>query len=172
MICWDKLSKSLISWAVNIKKGKKTINKNNDAPEYNLSAFEKLLPYKLPLAYVSFLKQPHFYSSLQYACDVYSQTEPAHKLYSFVIHSFFHLEKSDKYNLYHNWLYYQKFIESHFLPVASDAFGNIMALHLESYQVYFFQFDTQKNKQETGVYWVAESFEEFLNLLYRKRSFI
>jgi hypothetical protein len=171
-IWWGKLSKSLINWVTNIKKVKQTMNRNKDAPEYNLSTFEKLLPYKLPPAYVSFLKQLHFYPPLQYACDVHSQTEPAHKLYSFVIQNFFHLKKLDKYNLYYNWLYYQKFMEKHFLPIANDAFGNIMALNLESYQVYFFQFDTQKKKHETGVYWVAGSFEEFLNLLYRKRNFI
>ncbi|MCS6904799.1 MAG: SMI1/KNR4 family protein [Bacteroidia bacterium] len=174
VMTFGKWAKSLFTWLEHIKKGAIAAIPQNkkEEPQNNLEAFEKLLSHKLPASYINFLKQKSVFPTLEYACDVYSSAPFPQKLYSFVIYTFFNIRKSPKYNLYYNWVYYKNLLKNKYLPIACDAFGNIMAMDLDNYHIYFFQFDSQNPKKEANVYFVAESFEEFLNLIYRKRSFI
>jgi len=139
-----------------------------------ITQLEAQLSYALPHEYKNFLLNYNPSSFLQHVCEVYDpqkELRPPRILYTFLIKAFLTLEPESADDLTKNWQHYKSIFSEEVLPIAYDAFRNLMCISIVTGKIYFARTDQLQSSRPVYLYPVADSFQEFMERLYRLGKF-
>ncbi len=168
---------------------KKTLQKLNFGPsveelrEQQVRRLEEQLLRRLPPDYRDFLLTDFEQQPFLNTVDVYADEFKSKVLYSFSIRKYLTINPNGKDDILYNYNKYEsKAPEPDLLPIAFDQFRNIMAITLNDGKIYFWDYllkveDEMRAqvdpefKRSDKLYFVADSFEQFQDRLYKKNRF-